>query len=293
MNRKLVIAGIITMLVVMVVVYFSKALFNPSDTIMTNHLATDLYGHYLHAIERFNLLKSGFMPFGDYWVNRGGGFPAASNEQLIAQHEFMLMIGYIFTGNIYLVHKVLVVLLYIATALLSFWYGRLLFKRNDASLVLSVAYTFSTYGINQLEHLELIGIQPFILLVLICVEKVLSDLKNNKYIILGSVAVFWMFLSSLYGLYFLVVYLIFRVVSALLVQKEQKREIIVSMAKMAGLALLLCLPLFIPQMLQLPNKELQEALKDASGSYSRQFSYFFYRNTPYQTYFTEAYFLYI
>ncbi len=289
MSRSKVLIAIL--LLVLVVVYFRYAIMSPPDALLTNHLATDLHGHFVHVWEKLGLLRDGFAPIGDYWVQRGGGFPAALNDQIIAPQELLLMGLYILIGSFEIALKVLVPLLYLATLATAYWYGKVLFERRDAGVVLAVAYTFSVYGVNQLEHLGLVGVQPFILLSLIFLEKTLHEARPRNIILTGAFLCL-VFATNLYSLYFTLLYVVFRVAFHLLTSPN-KLETIGSVTKIGTLFSLVSLPILLPTLSRMPSQQLIDTLGQFQFAYAQPPSLYFLRNTPYEPYITETYFMYI
>ncbi len=289
--KKLPIIAIGILFIVLMVVYFRHVIWSPLDALLTNHLATDLYGHFVHAWERLGLLKDGFIPIGDYWVQRGGGFPAALNDQITIPQEFLLMLVYAATNSFVVALKFVDILFYSATLITAYWLGTVLFKRRDASVILATAYTFSVYGANQLEHLELLNIQPLILLTLVFLEKTLQSGKP-QYVILTSLGLLSVGLSNLYPLYFLLVFIGFRVIFQLLTT-QRWLETLRNVSKVGALFLLATTPFLLPKLLNMPPEQLIDAARQGLTVYSQPPSLYFLRNTPYESYITETYFMYL
>jgi hypothetical protein len=292
MKRWQIIVLINLFFLVLVAIFTRYIIFSPSNAIVTHHLATDLYGHFMHVWERIQMLKQHFLPLGDYWMNLGGGYPAASNDQLIAQHEFLMMIIYIFTGSFAIAMKILIPLFYLATVITSYWYGSIVFKKRSMSIIFAVAYTFCTYGINQLEHLELVGVQPFIMLALIYLEKVFNNPKRLSNQLLSSVFIVLIYLSNLYALYFVMVYLVFRY-GYYIITTKNRAESLKSMIIIGTISLLLIIPHFLPQLAGLPSNTVKVNLGNNITDYSRTSGFYFMRNYPYVPYVTETYTMYL
>lgn len=282
---------ILVLFATLTLVYFRFVALSPTDALLTKHLATDLYGHFVHVWERLNMLREGFVPVGDYWVLRGGGYPAASNDQILIPQEFLLMVLYAVTNSFTASLKALVPLFYFATLVTAYWYGTVLLRRRDASIVLAVAYTFSMYGVNQLEHLELIGVQPLILLALVFLEKLLASPEKPKYVVLTSLFLFLVFLSNLYALSFTLIFIGFRLVFHLLTQ-PRRLEALRSVSKAGVLFVLAAFPFLLPQLLNMPAQELKDTLTQDLLFHSQPPSLFFLRGAPFEPYLTEIYFMY-
>ncbi len=283
--------AVLLLFALLTVIYFRYTFGASSDALLTKHLATDLYGHFVHVWERLIWLKQGFIPIGDYWVPRGGGFPAASNDQMVIPQEFLLMVIYAITDNFAIALRVLIPLFYLATLATSYWYGTTILGNRTASVVLAVAYSFSMYGANQLEHLELIGVQPLILLTLIYLEKTLAG-KRPKHILLTSIFLFSVFLSNLYATFFTLMFIGFRLGFWLLTQPK-RRVAITSTAQVGAFFLLLAVPFLLPQVLNMPTEQMKAELARQLTFYAQPPSLYFLRNTVFQPYLTEIYFMYL
>lgn len=277
---------ILILFAILTVIYYRYVIFSPSDMQLTKHLATDIYGHYLHVFERLKLLGQGFLSLGDYWVDRGGGFPSASNEQLLIPQELCLMLFYTITGSFSTAIKCIEPLFLFLTLVTAYYYGTIIFKRKDAGLVLAVSYGFSMYAINQAEHIDLVGIQPLVLLSLIFMEKMFVKPKAI-YIIAQSVLWFTIYMSNLYALYFLGIYLLMRLIF------QWKLIDIGNIAKVCVMFVFLALPFIILQLDMAPN----QSIKDIYGQYlmnlSRPPGFYLWRNNFYLPYTTEVYWMYI
>jgi hypothetical protein len=229
---------------------------------------------------------------GDYWMNFGGGYPADSNDQLIAQHELFMNFIYVITGSFTIALKIMIPLFYLATLVTSYWYGMIVFKKRAMSIVFAIAFAFCTYGINQLEHLELVGVQPFIMLALIYIEKTFQNPKRVSNQIWASMCMVLVFISNLYPMYFLLMYLFGRVVYQI-IKTKQIKQTLQSIAIIGVVACLLVIPWLLPQIAGLPNSSEKMHLGVALQGYSRSAAYFFDRNAPYAPYQTEEYVMYL
>lgn len=284
--------AVLTLFASLTVVYFRDVIWAPAGTLLTKHLATDLHGHFVHVWERLQMLGQGFIPIGDYWVMRGGGFPAVSNDQLLIPQELALMGVYAATDDFTLALRIIVPLFYFATLVTAYWYGQVLFKRRDVGILIAVAYAFSMYGTNQLEHLELIGVQPLILLALIFLEKTLQA-PRLRYILLTSLFLFTVAVSNLYALYFTLMFVAFRIVYQLLTNRVQWRSILTLSTKLAVIFVLLTLPFMLPQLTSSPNLAEQADLGQELLHYSQPPNLYFYRAAEFEPHITEIYFMYL
>jgi len=276
--KKWYIVSLITLFAVLTVIYFRYTIVVPSDAFVTRHLATDLYEYFITAHEHIGLLGQGFVPLGDYWVNRGGGYPAVPVNQLLNPSNLLLMAIYTLTGSFAIALRILMPLIYFATLLTAYWFGTIILKRRDASIVLAVAYTFSIYGIVHLEHIDLTGAQPLVLLTLIFLEKLLASPRRPKYIILTSAFLFSVYLIQLYPFYFTVMFIGCRVTFHLLTA-TQRIETLKGVAKIVVIFLLLAIPFLLTQLNNVPSQQVQTALEKNLISLSQAPDTVFLRST--------------
>jgi len=288
--------NIITLMlfIILTLLYFKYVLTSPPNSLVTRHLATDLYGHFAHVHERLLWLTKGFLPIGDYWVPRGGGFPAATNDQLIIPQEFTLMIIYAATGSLTLSLKIALMMFYLLSLIFSYWYGITVFKRKDASIILAISYTFSLYGANQLEHLELIGLPFLVLMTLTFFERALLR-KSVIDLVLTAVSLFLVLLSNLYGLFFLLLFIGCRFVFQLILEEsyQDKLVIIEYLLFLLAIFLLLSIPYILPQLQNRPTDFMLEVLRNDIFRFSRPPYLYFLRDTHFTPYATEIYFMYL
>jgi len=281
------------MFAVLTLVYFRYVIFSPADTLVTKHIATDLYGHFAHVHERLRWLAQGFIGVGDYWVPRGGGFPAATNDQLIIPQEFLLMVFYAVTDSLTLSLKIVDFLFYFLSLICSYWYGVTIFKRRDASIVFAVAYSFSMYGTNQLEHLELLGVPFLVMLTLIFLEKTFER-ENPVHILLTSVFLFLVFLSNQYALVFLLFFIVFRFTFQLITEKsrETRVEVVKYFLLLVAILSLFATPYILPQVGR-PMEARYEDRRSDLFKYSQPFYLYFLRDASFTPYIKEIYFIYL
>jgi len=290
--KRLPVVAIVILFAVLTVVYFRYAIGAPPEALLTHHIATDIYGHFAHVWESLKLLGQGFIPAGDYWVPRGGGYPTAFNDQLWLPQDFALMIAYAIADSYTVALRLVVIASYCATLGMAYWFGTVLLKRRDAGVVLAIAYTFSVYGINQLEHLSLLCIQPLILFTLIFLEKALQD-GRLRHTVLTSVGLLLVLLSHSYACYFLLVFIGFRVIFHMLTTRNRV-EALHRVTKIGMLAFLALLPFLLLQILRIPSEAFTESsLKQGLIAYTQPPVLYFLRNVPYEAYITETYFMYI
>lgn len=301
---------ILIFFIVLTFFYFRYVIFSPSDALVSNHIATDLYGHFAHVHERVEWLGKGFFPIGDYWVPRGGGYPASNNDWLFSPPEVVLMILYAFTGSFTSALKLSYFAFYILTLATSYWYGITITKRRDAGAIFAVSYTFSMYMVNQLEHVGLVGAAFLVPLTLVFWEKLFTQ-KNHINALLAGLSLFLIFLSDFYILIFTLMFIMFRLLFALvssvfslgierkkehggstiiirISKKSSLKEMFKSFALSVAIFLFLSVPFVIPY-LSSPHSRSTEEL----NAFSRPPSLFFLRNTTMEPYGTEIQFMYV
>jgi len=132
----------------------------PPDALLTRSLASDLYMHFLNAYELPKWLGQGIFTEGDFWVPRGGGYPAVPQTQLLMPTNLVFVGLYAVIHNLLLSLRIAIPLFYFANLVTSYWYGTLILKRKGASIIFAVAYAFGIYNVVQLEHPELLSDLP-------------------------------------------------------------------------------------------------------------------------------------
>jgi len=269
---------IVVLFGLLTLVYFRHTLFTATDAFVTRHLTTDLYEYFMNAHEDIEWLKQGFVPLGDYWVNRGGGIPAVPLEQLLVPSNLLLMAIYAITESIPVTLRIIMPMIYIATLITAYWFGTIILKRRDASVVLAVAYTFGMYGVIHLEHIDLTAAQPLVLLTLIFLEKMLASPRETRYMILTSVFLFMVYLTQLYPFYFITVFTGFRLAFHLLTS-QRRLEVVRNVAKMSVIFLLMAIPYLLVQLHSVPSQEVREMLKSVLPALSIPPGAFLLRST--------------
>ena len=262
------------------VIYFRDSIFSPLDTWIMRYQGSDLYIYYLGAYERLGMLKDGFLPVGDYWIPRGGGYAATTQELLIAPTHLLLMATYAITNNFTMALRILYPLTYLATLFTAYWYGTTILKDKAsssivkyASIVLAVSYGFCVFGSNTIEQPPFIGSMPFILLTLIFLEKTIKESKP-LYIILTTVFLLTVCLNHLYMAYFLTAFIGFRILFVW--RKEVLRSAIIG----GILLVLLAAPFFIPQIAHIPSEGIQSNLQAQTGALAVLPGLFFFKSDP-------------
>lgn len=291
MRNKLFITGLVVLFTGLTVFYFRDVIWSPADYIVTRHLATDVFGHFLHANSTINLLSQGVIPLGDYWVHQGGGYPSALNDLLLLPQDLLISGVYMLTDSFATALKVVDVGLHLTIPFLAFWYGTILLKRRDASIIFAVAFTFCLYSINQLEHIEQFSVQPFVLLVLIFLEKAFASPHRVLYIILASLSALFVWNTSGYPFVFLAAFMGLRVIYQL--TKPNRSDTLQVSTKIAILTTLAVLPFALPL---LTGKTATTVLADMQASiavYSQPPSLFFLRDSSFVPYQPEIYYMYV
>lgn len=271
---------VLALFAILVLVYFRGTLLAPSDALITRHAGTDLYIYSLHSVDFLNWLKHGFVPVGDYWVPHGGGFPATPLDQLPVPAYSLLLVLYAATNNVQMAFRIFDPLIYFLALVATYWYGTVLFKKTSTevgAVVLAVAYSFSMYGLEQLEHPDLLSAIVLVPLALGFLEKTFQD-SRAKYIVLTSVCTSLVYITHLYAFYFLLMYLVLRVAYELL----QRRSVALTATLVAvgALFLLTVLPFFLTQLGILPSQTVRN--EDLLGlyNYAQPPGLYFVRDVP-------------
>jgi len=262
------------------IIHFRYAIFAPLETWMIRYQGSDLYIYCLGAYERLGMLREGFLPLGDYWVPRGGGYPATPQELLLAPAHMLLLIAYAITNSFVLSLKILYPLFYLATLTTAYWYGNTIFKRilptskrMYASIVLAVSYTFCMWGVSSTEQMVFVSVPPLILLTLIFLEKTIQDSKP-LHLVLTSTLLLSVYLTHLYPAYFLTVFIGARLLFA------WKRDVLQSSLKAGILFLLLEMPFFLLLLLGVPNQEVKDVLLTQTAALAILPGLFLFRSDP-------------
>ena len=279
MSKRFAVA-LVVLFVGLTMIYFRHAMFASLDMWMMRYQGSDLYIYYLGAYERLGMLKDGFLPLGDYWIPRGGGFPSTPQELLVAPTHLLLMAIYAITNSFTLTLRILYPLTYLATLFTAYWYGTVILRGKIsasvvryASIVLAVTYGFCIFGTNTLEQPPFIGSMPLILLTLIFLEKTIRKSKP-LYIILTAALLLAVYLNHLYMAYFLTVFIGFRLLFA------WRREVLRSAIIGGTLFLLLGAPHFIQQMSSLPSEGVRAILQTQTAALSILPALFFFKSDP-------------
>jgi hypothetical protein len=261
---------------VLIVIYFRNAIFADNSAFLTRHLATDDYAYSIAAFQNLAWFKHGIFNIGDFWIPRGGGYPVVPQDQLLNPTNILLMTTYAITNNFAVSFRILIPLFYFLILVVTYWYGTIIFKRRDASIILAIAYTFSMYGVLQLEHLDLLLVQIFVILTLIFFEKALSAPGKTKPAILVSLILFLVYATELYAFYFTVIFLAIRFIFHLATKPERKKAL-KSIAIMIVPFLLLAVPLLMPQLLSVPSINIKTQLGADLNSLAQSPGTFFIR----------------
>ena len=273
----------IALFALLTLVYFRNILFLPADALMTRHQGTDLYIYFLHASDYLKWLVHGFIPIGNYWVPHGGGFPATPLDQFITPSSLILLSSYAITHNLLIALRITEPLIYFLALLTSYWYGMTLFRKKSPAIILAIAYTFSMFGVTQMEHIDLLSSIALIPLALTFLEKTFNGNKA-KYIILTSIAIFLVYVTHLYSTYFLLLYIALRVIYEV-IKNPQRRKAVLKIAVIGGLFILMAMPFFVTQLTSIPSQTVQN--DDVAGllSYAQPPGLYFVRAVP--NYFTS------
>ena len=279
MSRRFAI-GLIILFVGLTIIYFRHAIFAPIDTWMIRYQGSDLYIYGLGAYERLGMLKDGFLPLGDYWIPRGGGYSATLQELLLTPAHLLLLGTYAITNSFTIALKILYPLFYLTTLFTAYWYGTTILKGITSSsnvkfgaIILAVTYAFSMFGVNTLEQLVFISTPPLLLLTLIFLEKTIKE-SRPLHIILTAVFLLLVYITQLYPAYFLTLFIGFRLLFA------WKRKALQSATKGGLVFLLIAAPIFIPQILNIPSQEVKDVLATQTAALALLPGLFFYKGDP-------------
>ena len=271
--------GIFLLFAILTIIYFRNAIFAPSSALVTRHLGTDIYGYFLIARDSLNWLRNGFVAIGNYWVPRGGGYPATPINQLIVPSNLLLTGLYAITQNFLATLRIFDPLVYFCTLVATYWYGTILFKsKTIPSMVLAVAYTFSMYGVGQLEHLDLLIAPVFIVLTLGFFEKMLDSHKAS-YVALTSLFAFLTYITHLYAFFFLLAFMLLRFIYEVATNPE-RRKVFINCVKLTILSLIATLPFLVLQLVQQPDQAKKVDLEIGLKGYAQSPGLFFSRFIP-------------
>ena len=258
-----------TLFAVLVLIYFQNTLF--TNALISSHQGSDLYSYFLMAKDQLAHLQ-----IGNFWVPRGGGYPATALNQLVVPSNLLLMGLYSITHNFLTVLRIFDPLVYFCTLCATYWYGLIVFKgKRSLSVVIAVAYAFCIYGFSQLEHLDLLLAPIFIVLCLGFTERLYSTHKN-KYVVLVAVFAFLTYLTHLYAFFFLLMFMFVRCVWELCVNKE-RRSVILDTLKIAVITTLAAIPFLSIQLAQTPSNTVKTVIASGLQAYSIQPGAFFLR----------------
>lgn len=273
--------GLTALFVGLTIVYFRQALLAPIDTWMIRYQGSDLYVYCIGAYERLGMLKNGFLPIGDYWVPRGGGYPATLQELFITPAYLLLLGTYAITNSFALSLKILYPLFYLATLFAAYWYGTTILKGKTSStasirggsIILAVTYAFCLFGVNTLEQVVFISVPSLILFTLIFLEK---TIKTGRliHIVLTTTFLLSVYLTHLYPAYFLTVFIGLRLLLA------WRKEVLRSALKGGMLFLLVAAPIFTPQLLNLPSQGIRDLLASQAAILALLPGLFFSKSDP-------------
>lgn len=265
--------SVVLLFTLLTVVYFRYALIVPLDALLTRSLASDLYMHFLNMQEFPKWLGQGILPEGDFWVPRGGGYPAVPQTQLLMPTNLLFAGLYAITHNAPLTLRIATFLFYFANLITSYWYGTTILKRKDASIIFAVAYSFGIYNVVQLEHPELLSVPALIMLTLIFLEKTLTS-KRNIYPFLTALSLYLVFRAQLYPFYYTVVFIGARLYF------QWQREAFWKALKVGTLFLLAALPYSLTMLLNTPSQAIKSQLLEQLYWTSQPPFLYFVRSVP-------------
>ena len=254
----------------LVLFYFRFSLFTGSDSLITRHLGTDLYIYLMHAHEGFGAFSG--------WVPHGGGFPATSFDLPLNPSNLMLMGLLKITSSDYMLSlKLLMFTIYMVNLSSVYWLARILFKDSTKwlAILVSMGVCFSTYGVGQLEHPDLLIAISSVALLLSCLEMFMRDWSRIWGIALAG-ALLLLFITHLYPFYFACMYMPLRVVWG--VRGDYGKLItFIPYVTLAGICIL---PLALMSLGTTPSSLMKEDLEKGLYVYAQHPGLFFVRDLP-------------
>ena len=238
----------ILMMVFLAIIYSRNFLF--SKDILPGGERNDFY--FTEGVTKLwsNALKQGVIPVATFWIKDlyGGGYPNAWT--LGGLSSFVLSIPYIFLHDFFLSLKLLLFVSLVLAGITSYYYGLIVTKRWDASLIFSVGYTYSSYLFTEFYfgHANLILGVAIIPLVLALWERNLS-FPSTKNAVLSGLSLALLFMTELQLTFFITFFLFFRFLWRLLSRPfnlDLFKDMIFCMTISAVTFILLAFPVFAP-----------------------------------------------
>ena len=275
MRKKLLIA---TLFAVLTLIYSRYIIFSSADTLVTRHLGTDLYGYFRMVQDHVTWLQHGFVGIANFWSPRGGGFPADTLEQIVTPANLLMMGIYSITHNFLTMLRIFDPLICFFTLLASYWCGTVLFKKTLPSIVLAVAYSFSLYGLGQLDHLDVLSAMIFVPLTVGCLERVFEN-GRAKYVILTALFMFLTLITQLYPFYFLLMFVCLRIVWEL-IRNPQRLKTLIASVKVAVLLVIAATPFFLAELAIAPLQIVRDQLNASLYTYAQVPGLYLLRSMP-------------
>ena len=196
-------------MVSLAIIYSRNFLF-PKNTV-PGGLANDFY--FTEGTTRLwsDALKQGTIPATSFWIKDlyGGGYPNAWT--MTGLSSFVLSIPYMFFHDFFMSLRLLLLASLVLAGITSYHYGLTVTKRKDASLVFSVAYTYSSYLFAEFYfgHVNLIMGVAIIPLVLALWERTFS-FPSPKNALLSGLSLTLLFMTESQLTLFITFFLFFR-----------------------------------------------------------------------------------
>jgi len=200
---------------ILATIYCQNFLFS-KDT-LPGGLANDFY--FTEGLTKLwsSALKQGIIPVTSFWIENlyGGGYPNAWS--LASMSTFLLSVRSLFFQDFFLSLKIFLLASLVLAGMTSYYYGLIITKSADASLVFSVAYTFSSYLFAEFYwgHINLVFGVAIIPLVLALWERNLS-FPNPKNAVLSGLSLILLLMTELQLTFFVMILLFFRFIWRLL-----------------------------------------------------------------------------
>lgn len=176
MNKNHLIA--FAVIIGLATIYWNTVLFLPG---IVQHSDSDLLGDVMLVKEKMLELRSGFLAVGDFWVNRGGGFPAVP-EDWITHIPHLVALGF---NGVGFDPNVAVKLALFAFTILGgigyYLYGFKLLQDESAALIVAVGVIFSSFFFGQLEHLSIYAGACLLSFFLLALECLIEDARIVPY----------------------------------------------------------------------------------------------------------------
>lgn len=240
MKKNLSSISIFLLFLTLSIIYCAPMFLSPSNHIVGCFFSSDIFSNVMEVQRKIRYISQGFLPLGDFWAELQGGHPSVPDNQILYLPEIVMMLYYLLTNNIILSYNLVIFTSYLLALIFSYKYGQMIIKGKIPSIYFAISYSFSAFGLNQLDHIALILSISLIPFTLFCYEKICE--KNEKrYIIIGCIALFFLTTTSIIMTMFTFFFLLFRIGYKLLISKKSLKILTIT-----TLILILYIILIIP-----------------------------------------------